>query len=251
MPTQFNKMVKSLGLLTAIKLYVQIKLKPHGKVSITGFAAPIYLRARTTDYVSFKQVFLNQQYHVSFPFEVENIIDAGSNIGLAAIFFSHKYPNSKVVAIEPNKENFAILSQHISSYPNITGLCKGLWHKDAYLSIINTEADKNAFMVSETFENNPSALPAVCINTILKEQKWTHIDLLKIDIEGAEKEVFEANYDYWLPKTRAVIIELHDRMKPGSSRSVFKAISQYNFSFDMQEENLIFINLDWQQKTYF
>jgi hypothetical protein len=78
----------------------------------------------------------------------------------------------------------------------------------------------------------------------MREQNWNSIDILKVDIEGSEKEVFELNYENWLPKCKAIVIELHDNMKQGTSKSVFKAISQYNFSFEMQDENLIFINLD-------
>jgi hypothetical protein len=63
-----------------------------------------------------------------------------------------------------------------------------------------------------------------------------------MDIEGSEKEVFESSYEYWLPKTRMLIIELHDNMKNGTSKSLFAAISKYDFSFDMRDENLIFTN---------
>ena len=70
----------------------------------------------------------------------------------------------------------------------------------------------------------------------------TVLDLVKIDIEGAEKELFENGYEKWLPKTRVLVVELHDRMKPGCSKSVFSAICQYDFSFSHKGENLIFTN---------
>ena len=56
-------------------------------------------------------------------------------------------------------------------------------------------------------------------------------------------EVFESNTEGWLPKTRVLIIELHDRMKPGCSKAVFNAIGKHNFSLDMKGENLIFTNI--------
>ena len=58
------------------------------------------------------------------------------------------------------------------------------------------------------------------------------------------KEVFEKDTDYWLPKTKAIFVETHDRMRKGSSKAVFNAISQYNFSFSTSDENLVFINED-------
>jgi len=244
MASRFKKMVKAFGLTDAIKLYVRVKLKPYGALYASKYKGPFYLRPNTTDYFTFDQVFLRDQYNIHFPFDLKNIIDAGANIGLASVYFSHKYPNSSIIAIEPSSENFEVLSQNIAPYSNVKTYFKGLWNKDVYLAITNSDGENNSFMVAETTADNPNSIPAICIPTIMREQSWDRIDLLKIDIEGSEKEVFETNYETWLPKTRAVVIELHDNMKKGTSKSVFKAISQYNFSFDMQDENLIFINLD-------
>ncbi len=244
MASRFKKMVKAFGLVDAIKLYCRVKIKPYGELSASKYKGHFHLRPNTSDYYTFDQVFLRDQYNIQFPFELKNIIDAGANIGLASVYFSRKYPLSNIVAIEPSKENYEVLSQNIAAYSNVKAFCKGLWNKDVHLAITNTDGVKNAFMVAETVADNPNSIPAICIPTIMNEQSWDRIDLLKIDIEGSEKEVFETNYETWLPKTRAVVIELHDNMKRGTSKSVFKAISQYNFSFYMQDENLIFINLD-------
>lgn len=244
MASRLKKMIKAFGIVDAIKLYCRVKIKPYGVLTTAKYKGSFYLRPNTSDYYTFDQVFLRDQYNIHFPFELKNIIDAGANIGLASVYFSHKYPQSNIVAIEPSKENFEILSQNIAPYLNVKAFCKGLWNKDVHLAITNTDGVKNAFMVAETTAGDPNSIPAICIPTIMREQAWDKIDLLKIDIEGSEKEVFETNYETWLPKTRAVVIELHDNMKRGTSKSVFKAISQYNFSFDMQDENLIFINLD-------
>ena len=152
--------------------------------------------------------------------------------------------NSSIVAIEPSKENFEILSKNISSYPNVKPLLKGLWNKDVHLTIVDSGAIENSFMVQETVPDHPNSIFAISIATIMQEQEWEHIDLLKIDIEGSEKEVFESNYESWLPSTKSIVIELHDQMKKGCSRSVFAAISKYNFSFSFSDENLVFINED-------
>ena len=74
------------------------------------------------------------------------------------------------------------------------------------------------------------------------EYNFPKIDILKLDIEGSEKELFETNFEDWLPKTKILIIELHDAMKTGCSKSVFNAISKYDFSFSIKGENIIFTN---------
>ena len=72
--------------------------------------------------------------------------------------------------------------------------------------------------------------------------KLDYIDILKMDVEGSEKEIFESNYEHWLSKTKCLIIELHDRMRKGSSDSVFAAVSKYNFTKLESGENVVFIN---------
>ena len=63
-------------------------------------------------------------------------------------------------------------------------------------------------------------------------------------MEGSEKELFSTNYQAWLPRVRMLLVEVHDWMQMGSSAAVFRATSQYNFSFEMNHENLIFTNQD-------
>ena len=123
-------------------------------------------------------------------------------------------------------------------------LQKGIWNKNTFLEIIDSNTKKDSFMVKESANPTSAGIEAISIETILQREGWPVIDILKIDIEGAEKELFSGNYEKWLPLTKVIIVEVHDNMKKGCSKSVFKAISQYNFSFTMKHENLVFINED-------
>lgn len=123
-------------------------------------------------------------------------------------------------------------------------LQKGVWDKETYLEIVDDTVSKDAFMVKESKERTDNRIEAITLDAIMQQQGWQGIDILKIDIEGAEKEVFSGNYQNWLPYTRIIFVEVHDGMKKGASKAVFNAISKYNFSFSMKHENLIFINED-------
>ena len=72
------------------------------------------------------------------------------------------------------------------------------------------------------------------------------IDLLKLDIETAERELFSKNYQAWLPKTKAIVIELHDWITPGCSKPFFKAINECfdTYSYSSRGENTIIVNQD-------
>src|SRR6266404_7744998 len=63
---------------------------------------PVYLRIGTTDLTVYRQVFIERQYEHSLPISPKVIVDAGANIGLSAVFFANKYPDSLVFAVEPS-----------------------------------------------------------------------------------------------------------------------------------------------------
>lgn len=83
---------------------------------------------------------------------------------------------------------------------------------------------------------------AYTIKEIMDLMSITDIDILKIDIEGAEKEIFETGYEEWIPATKIIIVETHDRYKKGTSKAIFKSISKYDFSLEISGENLVLFN---------
>lgn len=102
-----------------------------------------------------------------------------------------------------------------------------------------------AYMTVETTADAPDAFKTTTVAKLLADSGFDEIDLLKVDIEGAEKEVFAApDVDEWLPKVRVLTIELHDRMKRGCSYEFFKAVSKYRWNFALNGENLIFVRED-------
>jgi len=96
-------------------------------------------------------------------------------------------------------------------------------------------------MVSESDISNEHSVQSISVDGLLDEFNIDQIDILKIDIEGSEKELFEKNYEKWLPRTKMIIVELHDVMRWGSSKSFFNAITKYEYSMTIKGENLICI----------
>ncbi len=110
----------------------------------------------------------------------------------------NKFPNSKIITIEPDFDNFATAEKNLENYTDIKLLKKGLWSNDVKLKILNEDASKWGIQVVE--DNINGKIDAICIDTIIRENNLDRIDLLKMDIEGSEKEVFSRNYEDWLPK---------------------------------------------------
>lgn len=238
--------IRYAGLWSGLKLYIQFKILKSGKVSIPGLQHPLFLRFNAADNTTFREIFFREEYAVQLPstLQPEVIIDAGANIGFTTLFFIRKYPGVKIVSLEPDAGNFEYLKKNTAQYPSIKPIQAALWDKNGFIEIIDKGYGERGFMVEERSTPSKPAVPSVTLTSLIQENKITSIDILKIDIEGSEKEVFSKDSEKWIPITKCLIIELHDRMKQGCSKAVFNALSPYNFECSIKGENLVFINKD-------
>ncbi|WP_246027983.1 protein arginine N-methyltransferase [Paenibacillus xylaniclasticus] len=215
------------------------------RFDVPNIAHPVYVRLDTSDRYVFKQIFELKEYHIgSLPFKPKFIIDGGANVGYASLWFANAYPDARIVAIEPEQSNYDMIRYNTRPYEQIKVIQSGLWHTDTYLTIKDVGLGKWGTMVEESDKPTSESFKAVTIQSILESSGFDEIDILKIDIEGAEKEVFSKGYENWLGKVKVLIIELHDRMKRGCSQALFAAISKYDFAFMMKGENIILVRGD-------
>ena len=238
-----------LGIVEGIKVLAQMFLKRTEKVSISSIKYPVSLRPDTSDYDVFYQLFSKSEYDlpISIDFEPKLIIDAGANIGLAAVYFKNKFPDSMIISIEPDSGNFQMLQKNTKPYSNVFLEKAGLWNKETYITVEDTYGlGAHGMIVKENDSPVENSLKAVTIDSLLKKYDLTgqRIDILKVDIETSEKYFFASNYESWLPNTKMLIVELHDIIEKGCAQSFFSAIckSLENFSFHMKGENVIVIN---------
>jgi FkbM family methyltransferase len=231
--------IKYFG-LGGFLVYLKIKFKQTSPLPLPGYLHPIHLRNSKGDFISFREIFFKKEYELNLPhINPSIIIDAGANIGLTSVYFANRYPTARIICIEPDPENFACVVKNVSGYKTIIPLNKALWNTSEMLSLTNKGFGDRGFMIEE---GNEKTTEGISLTALMQQYNLTHIDILKIDIEGSEKEVFSSGYEDWPPKTKCLVIELHDRMKPGCSDSVFAAIGNYNFSKSIKGENLVFIN---------
>lgn len=239
--------IRIYKLKTGTKIFGNLLKRKNGyfQVNASMFEAPVYLRDNASDVFIFKQVFYEKQYDLydrEMPAALA-IIDAGANIGMASVYFSLKFPHAKVVAIEPEKCNFEVLVKNTSHYKNIKPMNNALWDKNELLHISNPSSLAAGFIVEGTKEEKSEVLQGVTLGKIMEENHWEGIDILKMDIEGAEREVFSADDLEWLKKVKLLIVETHDRFKPGTTKALFKAIEPYDYTAYFHHENIfIFFN---------
>lgn len=206
------------GRLTKSPVYYQLK-RPDCRF-------PFRVRLPSSDVRAYRQIFIDQEYDFQVDTPPKVIIDAGANIGLASIYFANRYPEAKIIAIEPERTNFELLKENVAPYSQIIPLQAALWNKNEEIDLIDPGQGNWAFMTtngssSDAPPNNARhKVKALTIDQILQDYGLAKVDILKIDIEGAEKEVFNDSSS-WIDKVDSLIVELHERMKSGCNRSFY------------------------------
>jgi FkbM family methyltransferase len=240
--SRFSLLKKYLPLGEALNIYRRIKSKKYDSFKVSRLKYPFSMRDNAYDFATFEEVILRETYNVPMDFTPRYIIDGGGNIGLTAAYFATRFPEASIITLEPDRDNFSLLQKNTSPYKNIITLNSGLWWRSAELIVKDTGLGNNGFVVEEVEQKTSDSVPALSIEDIMLQQGWNHIDMVKLDVEGSEKEIFSSGYQNWLPKTRVLIVEVHDRMKKGCSKSLLNAVNSFNFSMEIAGENLVFRN---------
>ena len=234
------KWIGLLGVFQCVKLLLSKTSKaPYLVLKLKGYDNKVYLRPKTSDLKIFKQIFIEEEYNVIYPKQVNIIIDAGSNCGYSIVYFKNKFKKAKLIAVEPDTSNIEMIKKNTSGLTDVFVVKGGIWNINTDLKIVNKEAGKWAFRVVETLDNT-SEFKGYSLDAIMLEHDIKTIDILKMDIEGSEKKVFEQNYQYWLSKTTFGFLELHEDYAPGVTDLVHSRLDEFNFKVSNSGENLVF-----------
>lgn len=242
------QLIRYFGFTDGFGAFIKIVFRSSFiKINSKKFNNSVYIRKKNSDIHIFYQVFAELQYDITFftPFKPARMIDCGANVGYGTLYFNTVFPGVEVVSVEPETENYNMLCRNVANYKNVTPMHAAIWHKSAGMSIKNPAEFAAGFEVAESSDNSGFAIKGVTINEILKSRNWDYADIIKIDIEGAEFELFANNPHEWLAKTRCLVIELHDNLKPGVSQLFFKEMAHYNWITYIRGENIICFRADW------
>jgi FkbM family methyltransferase len=200
-----------------------IHLPREMSVRPEGIRSRVFLRPNTTDTSAYRQNLIAHEYEFDLPVEPRTILDVGANIGMASIYFANRYPSAKIIAIEPEPTNFRMLEKNIAAYPGISAVRAALWPSGGEVSVVAPSGMNGSYGHWGFTVSDGTGVRAVTVPAILQEFEIATIDILKVDIEGAELELFSANCE-WLKHVRYVMIETHDRFRPGCAQTVHSAL---------------------------
>ena len=170
--------------------YLRALKSPPFQVTKTEFLGkPFWFSNAVGFFHSFEEIFRARVYDFAACTATPQIIDAGANIGMSVIFFKRLYPNSKIIAFEPDPDIYALLVKNVRShgYENVDLREAAVWTNDDELTFYSEGSLSGSAQVDFRNAGNTKKVKAVRLKTLLTD--ISSVDFLKMDIEGAEAEV--------------------------------------------------------------
>jgi FkbM family methyltransferase len=194
---------------------------------------PLWCRANTSDRQVFSQVFIEREYAcldgVASP---RLIIDCGANVGYTSAYFLSRFPGAHVIAVEPDPGNFGMLESNLRGYGNrFTALQTAVWSHPVGLKLsrgANGDDRDWAVQVRPLRDGELPDVVATDIGGLLANSGFDRIDILKVDVEHAEVEIFGHGSAAWLDQVDNIAIELHG---DDARDTFFRAVHPSEFTF--------------------
>jgi FkbM family methyltransferase len=190
---------------------------------------PVYCRPSTSDVHVFHQIFIEREYGCLDDLDTRPeclIVDCGANVGYASAYFLSRFPACRVVAVEPDPGNFALLRRNVAPYgERVSTIQAGIWSHAASLKLRNESVEAGnewTQSVRECEPGEPADFTALSVGDILDASGFDRITILKVDIEGAEAVLFTSGYAEWLPRVDNLVIELHFDSPFGGAHAPFR-----------------------------
>jgi FkbM family methyltransferase len=184
----------------------------------------------------FKEIFVEEYYRFETDSNEPVIFDCGANVGASCAFFKHIYPQSRILAFEPNPKITSYLLRNIknNSLENIEVIEKAVWTTNNGIELGLEDADGSSIHL----EKNKTKVKSVRLKDYLEKEEV--VDMLKMDIEGAEIEVLTDCRES-LSNVKNIFVEFHSYMiEPQRLSVVIDVLESAGFRyFVMQPENRV------------
>lgn len=155
----------------------------------------------------FKEIFVDDIYKFQTQSDTPYIIDCGANIGMSCLYYKKLYPNSKILAFEADEYIANVLRQNmkVNHINDVEIIDKAVWIDDKGVAF-NIEGADGGCITTEKDNRIIAQIESIRLKEYLNSSQ--KIDMLKIDIEGAEVAVLEDCKDS-LQQVQNLFIEYH------------------------------------------
>ena len=175
------------------------------EVTLARLDHPMCVRTGTPDLAAVIDAAVREEYGVGLPPNLRplSMIDAGAYIGDTGAYFLSRFPDLKLLALEPNQDNYELACINLARYgPRSRVMNAALWVESGTLQF------EGEFLSGEVGQRGVS-VKAISILDALDALPEGRVDILKMDIEGAEREIFRKSPAGWLHRVGHILIELH------------------------------------------
>jgi FkbM family methyltransferase len=177
------------------------------------------------------QIFVDEEYACLRDLKnVSLVLDLGANVGYSSVYFLTSFPESRLVAVEPDERNVAVCQANLRAYGNRALLLHGAaWSERTQLRLSrDTFGDGREWstQVRSPADGSAGEIEAWDVGTLVDMAGVEQVDLLKVDIERAELAVFGDAAKSWLPRIRNICIELHG---PDCQEVFFHALKDFDY----------------------
>lgn len=162
----------------------------------------------------YKDEFIFQDYGFTTKNKKPFIIDCGGHIGTTALYFKKKYPNSNILVFEPSPVPLRLLKLNIkqNNYKDVKVIQAAVGPKNGLIQFyIRKDPEKESWgdTTNINIRYNPEEYKKISVKEVkLSSYIKSHVDLLKVDIEGMEAQVIK-EIENKLKYVENLIIEYH------------------------------------------
>jgi FkbM family methyltransferase len=211
-----------------------------------------YLRIASSDPAPYMQVFIQGEYAPLIElieknedvWSIQNIVDAGGNIGMTTLYLKQRFPQARILVVEPDTSNFTQVRKNIqvNAFTDIEPVQAGVWKTDTFLSITQPVGLMNQTSLVVTESASPTSLKGVTIGTLADGQGFPIIDVLKMDIEGTEAVLFrDPDFREMLVKRVSYLAhEIH--ASTGAAPEIHRFFDENQFSYTEASETTFAVN---------
>ena len=225
----------------------------NGYVPFTCHGRTFYMRKKESDHEVLFYNLIKEEYKIRSEYHWRKIldlydqaivrgttpliIDAGANIGLSSAWFAMKFPLAQIVSVEPDSENAQLARLNLADFPNSSVLNVAIGGESGFVKLIASDA---AWGIST--ERSTEGIPLTTIPEIVGSYPNVDLLIVKIDIEGFEKDLF-ARESSWTSDAGCIIIEPHDWKFPGEGTSQTSQAALFGKGRDIliSGENIVLI----------
>ena len=168
----------------------------------------VFCRPHSTDIKVFDEVF-NKRYHLP-PNDIpapRTILDLGSNIGLTLVSYATQFPRASMLGIELDRGNYELCVRNTDIYRNRCSVLNGAVWSVGGLRLPYGGSENWSYGIGIEGETIGTAGTYTIVN-LLDHMQWPTVDFMKVDIEGAEKEIFKDG-SLWARRVRCLKVEVH------------------------------------------